>query len=175
MSKVAIYLRVSSTEQTTENQVPALEDWVRSRGHDLVAVYEEEESAWRNGHQAKLAECLQDIRGGRRRVDILLVWSLDRLSRTGAAAILNLVNTLRTYRVQVVSLQEPWTEMPGEAGEILYAVAGWVARMESERRSQRTRAGLERVKATGKRLGRPPGAKDKRQRKRRRSDTIPSR
>ena len=95
------------------------------------------------------------------------MWSLDRLSREGSAAILNLVNAFQVYGVRVISYQESWTEAPGEIGEILYAIAGWVARMESQRRSERTRAGLVRVKAQGKRLGRPPGSKDKRKRRRR--------
>ena len=67
----------------------------------------------------------------------------------------------------MLSYQESWTEAPGELAELLYALTGWVARMESQRRSERTRAGLARVKAQGKRLGRPPGSKDKRRRRRR--------
>ena len=59
------------------------------------------------------------------------------------------------------------SEAPGELGELLYAIAGWVARMESQRRSERTKAGLARVVAQGKKLGRPPGSKDRRKRKRR--------
>ncbi len=51
--------------------------------------------------------------------------------------------------------------------DLLLAIAGWVARMESNRRSERTRAGLARAKNQGKRLGRPPGAKDKKKRSRR--------
>ena len=47
-------------------------------------------------------------------------------------------------------------------------LTGWVARMESQRRSDRTKAGLARVKANGQRLGRPVGAKETKQRKRRR-------
>ncbi len=61
--------------------------------------------------------------------------------------------------------QESWTEAPGELAELLFTLTGWVARMESQRRSERTRAGLARVKAQGKRLGRPPGSKDKRKRR----------
>ncbi|MFC1938359.1 hypothetical protein ACFLWH_01720 [Chloroflexota bacterium] len=52
--------------------------------------------------------------------------------------------------------------------ELLYALAGWVARMESQRRSERTKAGLARMIAQGKKLGRPAGSRDKRRRKRRR-------
>ncbi|MFC2046984.1 hypothetical protein ACFLTK_01745 [Chloroflexota bacterium] len=53
------------------------------------------------------------------------------------------------------------------SGELLYALAGWVARMESQRRSERNRAGLARVKAQGKQLGRPPGSTDMRKRRKR--------
>ena len=80
-------------------------------------------------------------------------------------AILQLVSALKTYGVKVISYQESWMEAPGELAEVLYAIAGWVARMESRRRSERTKAGLARVKANGKRLGRPSGSKDKKKRR----------
>ena len=63
--------------------------------------------------------------------------------------------------------QESWTEAPGELGELLFAIAGWVAKMESQRRSERTKAGLAKLKSQGKTLGRPPGSQDKKERKRR--------
>ncbi len=164
--RIALYLRVSSNEQNTENQLSQLEDFAKTRGWERAEVYKENESAWKSGHQKELARLLDDIRKGRRKYDILLVWALDRLSREGAAAILNLVNTFKTYGVRVISYQEPWTEAPGEIGEVLYAIAGWVAKMESGRRSERTRAGLARAVREGKKLGRPPGARDKRKRRR---------
>jgi len=150
--------------------VPVLEKWASDRGLLVHGVYIEHESAWKAGHQAQLCQLMVDAR--RHRFDVVLVWALDRLSREGAAAILNLVNTFKIYDVKVISYQEPWTEAPGEIGEVLYAIAGWVARMESQRRSERTRAGLARVKAQGKRLGRPSGSKDKRKRKRRQRFTA---
>jgi len=164
--KTVIYARVSSNEQFTDNQLPVLEAFAHQRGSDVIARYIENESAWKAGHQHELKRLLNDCRNGRRKFDVVLVWALDRLSREGAAAILNLVNTFKIYGVKVINYQEPWTETPGEIGEILYAIAGWVARMESQRRSERTRAGMARLKAQGKRLGRPPGSKDKRKRKR---------
>ena len=163
--KAVLYLRVSTTEQDTANQLLALEDYAKRRGFEVVQVYRENETAWRSGHQAELARLLDDARRGR--FDIALVWALDRLSREGALAILSLVDNLKRYSVKVISYQESWTEAPGEIGEILYAIAGWVARMESQRRSERTRAGLARVKAQGKRLGRPLGSRDKRKRRQR--------
>jgi DNA invertase Pin-like site-specific DNA recombinase len=161
-----LYLRVSTTEQNVDNQLPALEAYADSRGWQIVEVYQENESAWKSGHQKELARLLADCRNGRHRVDVVLVWALDRLSREGAAAILNLVNTFKAYGVRVISYQESWTEAPGAIGEVLYAIAGWVAKMESERRSERTKAGLARAIASGKRLGRPAGSKDGGKRKR---------
>jgi putative DNA-invertase from lambdoid prophage Rac len=162
--KVVIYARVSTDEQSADNQVAQLKTWATSRGWDIVAVYMETESAWKAGHQHELS-CLK-ADAARRKFDAVLVWALDRLSREGALSILQLVNTFKVYGVKVLSYQESWTEAPGDLAEILFAIAGWVARMESQRRSERTKAGLARVKAKGKNLGRPRGAKDRRKRKR---------
>ena len=166
MTKVALYLRVSTEEQTVANQLPALEAFAKSRGWEIVEVYQESESAWRSGHQRELSRVLTDCRQGQLGADVVLVWALDRLSREGAAAILNLINTFKAYGVRVISYQEPWTEAPGEFGEVLYAIAGWVARMESKRKSERTKAGMERARREGKQIGRPKGSGDKKRRKR---------
>lgn len=166
MAKVTIYLRVSTAEQTVENQLPALERWVADRGHELVAVYAENETAWRAGHQRELARLLDDIRSGKRKYDILLVWALDRLSRQGPLAVLTLIDSLRSQGCQVVSLKEPFTDLPNGLDSVMYSIVGWVARWESERRSERTKAGLERAVAGGSKLGRPLGSKDKNGRRR---------
>jgi putative DNA-invertase from lambdoid prophage Rac len=163
--KVCIYSRVSTSDQDPGNQSAVLTGWAGQRGYEVIAVYEEQESSWKAGHQRELARLLNDAR--KRKFDAVLVWALDRLSREGPLAILTLVNRLKIYGVKVLSYQDSWTEAPGELGELLYAIAGWVARMESQRRSERTKAGLARLVAQGKKLGRPPGSKDKRKRKRR--------
>ncbi|MFC2004815.1 recombinase family protein [Chloroflexota bacterium] len=162
---VCLYIRVSTGMQDNTNQLAVLLEWANQRGYEVVKVYEEEESAWRNGHQKELANLIEDAR--KRKFQALLVWALDRLSREGALAILSLVQKLSVHGVKVLSYQESWTEVPGEMAELLYALTGWVARMESQRRSERTKAGLARVKAQGKQLGRPPGSKDRKKRRRR--------
>jgi putative DNA-invertase from lambdoid prophage Rac len=163
--KVCIYSRVSTNEQDAENQSAALIEWARQRGFDVVNVYSEEESAWKAGHQQVLARLVEDAR--KRKFEVVLVWALDRLSREGPLAILTLVNKLKICGVRVLSYQESWTEAPGELGELLFAISGWVARMESQRRSERTKAGLVRLVAQGRKLGRPRGSKDKKKRRRR--------
>ena len=161
----AIYVRVSTTEQETANQLPALEDLARRLGYEVAQVYSENETAWKNGHQAELAKLIEDGRRGK--FETVLVWSLDRLSREGALAILSLVHKLKRYGVKVISYQESWTEAPGDLADILYAITGWVAKMESQRRSERTKAGLERARREGKPIGKR--GPDKRKRRRRRA------
>lgn len=163
--KCCLYLRVSSDRQTTDNQQPILEAWAKQRGFEIVSIYSETESAYHNGHQTELKRLTDDAR--QHKFELVLVWALDRLSREGSAAILNKVDTLAAYRVKVLSYQESWTEAPGELGELLFAIAGWVARMESKRRSERTKAGQARAVKAGKVVGRPPGRKDSHKRKRR--------
>lgn len=164
MNRAAIYIRVSTQEQDYQNQLQAIEHYADGR-YNIVQVYKEDESAWREGHQRELKHLISDARRGKFKV--VLVWALDRLSRQGALAVLQLVNRLGGYGVRVVSLQELWTEAPGELAEILYAITGWVARMESTRISERTKAGLARAAKEGRFPGRPKGAKDRRKRKRR--------
>ena len=162
--KAVIYARTSTQDQSTDNQVPILEAWAKQRDYALVDYYVESESAWRDGHQKELARLVADSRY--HKFNFVLVWSLDRLSREGPTAILNLISRLGQHRVKVLSYQETWTEAPGQLGELLFAISGWVAKMESERRSERTKAGLARAVREGKVLGRPVGSKDKKKRKR---------
>lgn len=163
--KAVIYSRVSSQEQSTDNQISVLKGWSEHRGYDLVKVYQEAESAWKAGHQRELSRLIDDAKKGK--FDIVLVWSLDRVSREGALAILELINNFSKWGIKLLSYQETWTDAPGELAELLYALAGWVARMESQRRSERTKAGLARVRREGKVIGRPEGSKDSKKRSRR--------
>jgi putative DNA-invertase from lambdoid prophage Rac len=159
--RVALYLRVSTDSQDEENQRAPLEKLAVSRDGEVKAIYREAESAWKAGHQPELAKLLNDC--SQRKYDIVLVFALDRLTRQGSASVLNLVNTFSLYGVKIISLNEPWTESLGVAGEIMLAIAGWVARQESERKSQNTRAGITKARLNGK--GRR--GKDKTPRKRR--------
>ncbi len=86
----------------------ALTTWADQRGYEVIGVYQEEESAWRNGHQRELANLIVDAR--KRKFQAVLVWALDRLSREGTLSILSLVNKLSACGVKVVSYQESWTE-----------------------------------------------------------------
>lgn len=166
MKRAAIYCRVSTDEQTTDNQLDVLKRWAAALDLEVVAVYSENISAWHAGHQVELKRLLTDA--DRRKFDVVLVWSLDRLTREGALRILALVDRLKTAGVRLYSHQETWTMAPAEIGDILYSITAWVAQFESKRRSERTKAGIERRRRGGKPIGRPTGSRDSRQRQRRR-------
>ena len=169
--RAVIYARVSTDDQETENQLIDLRAWATSRGFAVIETYQENASAWKDGHQKELARLVKNAR--LRRFDVVMVWALDRISRQGALSILEFVNRLSKYGVKILSYQEPWTDAPGELADLLFALTGWVAKMESERRSERTKAGMARTLAAGvtkdgnkiTQLGRPPGSADRKQRK----------
>lgn len=162
---VALWTHISDPDsQTTENQRPELEAMARRRGWEVARVFQVGASAYKGAHLKALGELYDGAHRGQ--FKIVLCWALDRLSREGPQATLEIVSRLGKYGCQVISLQEPWTEVGGEMLDLLLAIAGWVARMESTRRSERTKTGLARARAEGKRLGRPTGSKDGKRRSR---------
>ena len=104
MTRAAIWLRVSDPGQHTGNQLPDLQAWAERRGLEVVRVYQVQESAWRGAHQKQLTQVYKDARAGRFKT--LLIWALDRLSREGPLATLEIVHRLGQSGVQVWSYQE---------------------------------------------------------------------
>ena len=103
--RVAIYARVSTTKQETENQVAQLREYAARMGWTVAEVLKETEHGW-EPDRAKLQELLDLARF--REIDIALVWALDRFSRQGVAATLKLVEDLHRSGVKLWSYQEPF-------------------------------------------------------------------
>ena len=85
---------------------------------------------------------------------VLLVWSLDRFGRS-MVGNLQAVLELDRIGVQVVSVREPWLDTGGPVRSLLIAIFSWVAEQERLRLIERTKAGLDRARRQGKRIGRP--------------------
>jgi putative DNA-invertase from lambdoid prophage Rac len=152
MRRAALYIRVSTDRQTVENQVGDVRQLALARGFEPV-LYEEVESA------AKLRpvydQMLADVRAGR--LQAVAVWALDRLHRSMTGAI-STVLELDRLGVPVLSVREGWLDTSGPVRPLLVAIFGWVAEQERTRLIERTKAGLERARRQGKRLGRPPAS-----------------
>lgn len=165
MNNVAAYIRVSSAQQTTENQLPAIIDYCHSRGWPDPVIYSENESAWHAGHQKELARLKADLTGGRHKFDYLIIWSLDRLCREGISTMLQKIHDFERLGCRIVSCQESWLSDNNDTRELFISLAAWNANFESKRRSARVRAGMARkAKENGGKM--PVRGKDKNKRKR---------
>jgi putative DNA-invertase from lambdoid prophage Rac len=162
--RAAIWARVSTQQQETENQLLALRLWAARRGFEIGPEYVLEESAYNGRHRSQLNAALQDAHDGQ--FQVVLVWALDRLSREGIEAMLSILRQFREHGVRVLSLQESWTDGPPEMQDLLTSFFAWIAQQESKRRGERIRAGLARRKREGKPVGRLVGAVDRKKRKR---------
>jgi DNA invertase Pin-like site-specific DNA recombinase len=87
---------------------------------------------------------------------MVLVWALDRFTRNGMAATVVDLQRLNSYGATFHSYSEPHLSTDNElVRDVLLAVLASLAKLEREKISQRTKAGLERARARGRRLGRP--------------------
>lgn len=168
MTAAAVWLRVSTGHQDSDNQVPDVERFAGHHGYEIAERYEVSDSAWKNGggaeYKATLKRALDDAHAGK--FSVLIVWALDRIVREGAEDALRVFRQFRQRGCIVVSVKESWLNGSPEVQDILIAFAGWMAERESARRGERIRAGLARRQAEGKPVGRQPGAADKAPRKR---------
>jgi DNA invertase Pin-like site-specific DNA recombinase len=147
--QAAAYARVSSDRQTSANQTAEIQQLAVARGW-LPVLYEEVESAAKA--RPVLDKLMDDARRGA--VRAVVVWALDRLDRNMLACLARVVE-LDRLGVPVVSVREPWLDTSGPTRSLLIAVFGWLAEQERTRLIERTKAGLERARREGKRLGRP--------------------
>jgi len=153
MKTAAIYLRVSTGKQTTENQRGPLIQFAAKRGYKVYKIYQETASG-KKSDRTELTLMLADAH--KRAFDTIIVWSLDRLSREGLLKTMHMLEHLSTMGVSVISFSEPYLDTTNElAKNILLAVISTLAKAEREKISERTIAGLDRVRKQGKRLGRP--------------------
>jgi DNA invertase Pin-like site-specific DNA recombinase len=153
----ALYVRVSTGKQDTYNQLAQLRAFAQSQGWIIVAEYVDQITGKHSDRDQfqlmfKAASC--------REWDVLLFWSLDRLSREGALETLQHLNRLTGYGVQWRSLTEQYLDSTGMFRDAVISILAVVAKQERVRLSERTKAGLERARKQGKILGRPKAAVD---------------
>ena len=129
--KCALWLRVSTGDQNTESQRMALVAETQRRGLTVVRTFDVTASGYTGAQERVLSELIQGAQ--RREYTVVLVWSLDRLTRQGVSATLEAVNRLVKAGCRLVSLQEPWLQVGGEMTDLLLAITGCVARFESAR------------------------------------------
>jgi putative DNA-invertase from lambdoid prophage Rac len=146
----ALYLRVSTDEQTVDNQRPAIELLARTRGLSVAYVFQENASAAKR--RPEFERMMDAARRGE--FDVLVVWALDRFGRS-MVGNMQAVLELDRLGIQVVSVREPWLDTGGAVRPLLVAIFSWVAEQERAQLVERTRAGMARARKQGVRIGRP--------------------
>jgi DNA invertase Pin-like site-specific DNA recombinase len=149
--RAAIYARVSTTDQTCDNQVLELRRYSAARGWTAIDYVDHGISGAKDRRPA-LDKLLVDAR--RRRFDVLVVWRLDRLGRN-LRHLVTLLEDVQALGIAFVSLTEG-IDATTPAGKLQMHILAAIAEFERARIAERVRAGLARVKAQGQRLGRKP-------------------
>jgi putative DNA-invertase from lambdoid prophage Rac len=148
--RAALYARVSTSDQHTDNQLLELRRYAEARGWSATEYVDAGVSGAKESRPA-LDRLLKDAR--RRRFDTLVVWRLDRLGRSLRHLIL-LLDELSALGVAFVSLNEG-IDTSTPAGRLQLHILGAIAEFERERIRERVKLGLNRAKAQGRKLGRP--------------------
>lgn len=151
MSKrVTIYTRVSTKDQSLQQQVTQLKQFAETRGFNIVKTYREKASG-KNANRPLFQQLLDDVR--KRRTDAVLVWKLDRLARS-TQELLARLEEFRSIGVELLSYTEN-IDTTTPAGKALFGMVAIFAEFENDIRSERIQAGMKQAKEDGKHVGRP--------------------
>jgi DNA invertase Pin-like site-specific DNA recombinase len=156
--RVAIYARISTQEgrQHLDNQLIECRRFIDNQpnwepGPAAVPYVEEASGADSDRPTLRALMCAAD----NREFDIVIAFDLSRLTREGPARAFEYIARLRAAGVEFWSVREPYFRTSGIAGDLLIALAAYF--YEEERRAirERVKAGVERARRAGRKLGRP--------------------
>ena len=152
--KIAIYARVSTKDkgQDTENQLVQLREFASKQGWDIFNEYVDRETGAKSD-RAEFQRMFADA--SKRRFDLLLFWSLDRLSREGVLETLQHLNRLTSNGIGYKSFTEQYFDSCGIFKDAVISILATIAKQERVRLSERTKAGLAVARSKGRQIGRP--------------------
>ena len=149
MTRTFAYCRVSTSDQTTENQVQEIDAAGFTVAPNRI-VSETVSGSVLAAERKGFAQLLHRLEEN----DVLIVTKLDRLGRN-ATDVRKTVDHLQTLGVRVVCLALGSMDLTSASGRMTMGVLNAVAEFERDLLIERTQAGLKRAKAQGKTLGRP--------------------
>lgn len=149
-NKIAIYVRVSTTDQSTELQLKDLLKYVEAREWEIYEIYEDKASGT-NDRRTNLKKLLNDA--SKRKFDVVLCWKLDRFFRS----LKDLINTLQYLTdsgIQFISYKDN-IDLTTATGRLMTQILGAFGEFEASLIKERVMAGLKNAKSKGVVLGRP--------------------
>ncbi len=154
--KVAIYVRVSTKDQSVEMQLNDLDSYSKERSLNVYKVYKDNGVSGTKETRPALNDLMNDTR--KRKFDIVLVWRFDRFARSTK----HLVNALYEFRnlgIDFISYQEN-IDTSSPLGEAIFTIISAMSKLERDIIAERVKGGLRKARANGKRLGRPESEVD---------------
>ena len=156
--KAAIYARVSTDKQELNNQLVQLRSYCDKSKYSIFNEYTDIISG-RETSRPGYDKMFQDAH--KKLFDVMVFWDLSRFSRSGTLYTLQKLKELENLGIDWESYQEPYFRSVGEFKDVVLSIIATVAKIERDKISERTKAGLKHAKNVGKR------GKDKKPRKRR--------
>ena len=150
---VFIYLRVSTDAQDVENQRHGIWEYCKTQGIDVDAVLEDTASGRVDWRIRRIGDVLSSANKG----DTILVAEVSRLARS-TLQVLEILKLASERQVSVVVVKNGLRFDNSMQSKITATILGLAAEIERDFISMRTKEALAKRKASGKRLGRPPGA-----------------
>jgi DNA invertase Pin-like site-specific DNA recombinase len=156
--RVALYSRVSTAQQTTENQRLELERVAAARGWNIVQTFTDEGISGSKGRDERPGLDALLKAASRRQFDLIAVWAIDRLGRS-LQHLVTTVNDLQAVGVALyIHQQQLDTTTP--SGKLCFSMFGAFAEFERNLIRERVKVGIERAKKNGVKLGRPTNLND---------------
>jgi DNA invertase Pin-like site-specific DNA recombinase len=153
MKRAAVYLRVSTDGQTTENQRLELHRVAKAAGWEVVEIYEDAGISGSKGRDQRPGFDRLCRDATKRRFDVIMAWSVDRLGRS-LQDLIAFLSELSAIKVDLFLLQQG-VDTTTPAGKAMFQMLGVFAEFERTMIQDRVKAGLARARAQGKTLGRP--------------------
>src|SRR5262245_7773122 len=150
--RAACYVRVSSDAQTVDNQLLEIRAYVAARQWTPAGEYRDEGVSGSKDRRPALDRLMTEARRGR--IDVIVVWSLDRFGRS-LAHVVTTVQEMHERGVAFVSVKEG-LDLSTAAGRLQLHILSALGEFERARLIERTKAGLARARRAGARLGRRP-------------------
>ena len=150
--KVVIYARVSTLDQTVDNQLIELRDHCSKMGWEIVKEYTDEGLSGTLSRNKRPALNAMINDGYRKKFDTVVCWDISRIGRSMKELILFL-SDMKDRGIGICSVRQGF-DTSTSMGEIMFQFVGILSSWEREMIRERTLAGLERAKSEGKILGR---------------------
>src|SRR6202166_2700635 len=152
VKRAAVYLRVSTLDQSPETQGIELRQFAKQRGYEIVHEYVDHGVSGTKVRRPALDQLLKDAH--RHKFDAVLVWSSDRLARS-TKHFLQVLDELNELGIQFSSQREA-IDTEGPLGRAIVVIISAIAELERSLIVERVRAGMRRAKLEGRRIGRTP-------------------